>query len=122
MLIVGTAVIFYSVIIENRRAGKVKQQQAKAVTELARAAGATSMTVCEPDVDDLLEVEPGADDLQCATCFITLPKETFRKTHYYCPRCGDMVCVKCGCTDSRACAEGCWWIEPGICSAHEGER
>lgn len=26
-------------------------------------------------------------------------------------------CVKCGCTDDRACKGGCSWVAPGFCSA-----
>lgn len=26
-------------------------------------------------------------------------------------------CRECGCTDDRACGEGCEWVEPGLCSA-----
>ncbi len=26
-------------------------------------------------------------------------------------------CVACGCTDERACPGGCYWYEPGLCSA-----
>jgi len=25
-------------------------------------------------------------------------------------------CVGCGCTDRRACPEGCYWIKPDLCS------
>jgi hypothetical protein len=29
------------------------------------------------------------------------------------------TCIKCGCTDDRACPGGCWWHsqDPPICSA-----
>lgn len=27
------------------------------------------------------------------------------------------VCVGCGCTEERACADGCSWVRPGLCSA-----
>jgi hypothetical protein len=27
-----------------------------------------------------------------------------------------MTCRVCGCTDENACAGGCVWIEPGLCS------
>lgn len=27
------------------------------------------------------------------------------------------VCRGCGCTDVLACDEGCWWIEPDLCSS-----
>ncbi|MFA5376408.1 MAG: hypothetical protein WC455_11745 [Dehalococcoidia bacterium] len=29
----------------------------------------------------------------------------------------DNTCVVCGCTDDRACQEGCFWIARGLCSA-----
>lgn len=25
-------------------------------------------------------------------------------------------CRICGCTDECACADGCWWVEPDLCS------
>ena len=25
-------------------------------------------------------------------------------------------CRKCGCTDERACPNGCWWVEADLCS------
>jgi hypothetical protein len=28
-------------------------------------------------------------------------------------------CHVCGCTEHAPCAEGCWWIEPDLCSACE---
>lgn len=31
------------------------------------------------------------------------------------------VCRLCGCTDARACPGGCWWYEPGLCTAHPDE-
>lgn len=27
------------------------------------------------------------------------------------------ACRVCGCTDDDACDGGCWWHEPGLCSA-----
>lgn len=26
------------------------------------------------------------------------------------------TCRVCGCTDERACPEGCWWVEEDLCS------
>ena len=26
-------------------------------------------------------------------------------------------CRECGCTDTRACEGGCWWVEPDLCSS-----
>lgn len=30
---------------------------------------------------------------------------------------GETACRVCGCTDARACAGGCSWVEPDLCSA-----
>ena len=27
------------------------------------------------------------------------------------------ACRQCGCTDNRACPEGCYWVEDDLCSA-----
>ncbi len=27
------------------------------------------------------------------------------------------ICRTCGCTDTHACAGGCWWVEADLCSA-----
>lgn len=27
------------------------------------------------------------------------------------------TCRGCGCSDSLACEEGCWWVEADLCSA-----
>lgn len=34
-----------------------------------------------------------------------------------CNGCGEKICLKCGCTDSAACPERCYWVEPGLCSS-----
>lgn len=26
------------------------------------------------------------------------------------------ACRECGCTEHAACDDGCWWIEPDLCS------
>lgn len=31
------------------------------------------------------------------------------------------TCRVCGCTDDFGCIEGCWWVEPGLCSRCDGE-
>lgn len=31
-------------------------------------------------------------------------------------------CLICGCTDLEACSDGCYWVEPGICSTCWGHR
>lgn len=30
------------------------------------------------------------------------------------------VCVVCGCSDTRACPGGCFWVAPGLCSRCAG--
>ena len=35
-----------------------------------------------------------------------------------CPGCGEAVCMLCGCTDQKACARGCAWLRPFVCSTH----
>lgn len=32
----------------------------------------------------------------------------------------DQACRVCGCTERRGCAEGCFWVEPDLCSACDG--
>jgi len=34
---------------------------------------------------------------------------------------GAHCCRVCGCTETRACEGGCWWVEPDLCSACEFE-
>ncbi|CAN5889278.1 hypothetical protein BH11PSE1_BH11PSE1_10510 [soil metagenome] len=31
----------------------------------------------------------------------------------------EVACRMCGCTDSRACEGGCYWVEADLCSACE---
>jgi hypothetical protein len=31
------------------------------------------------------------------------------------------TCVGCGCSQSLACTDGCWWAEPQLCSACDDE-
>jgi len=33
-----------------------------------------------------------------------------------CADCGELICVKCGCTESEPCAEGCGWAKNGVCT------
>lgn len=37
----------------------------------------------------------------------------------YCPPCAEGVatCRVCGCTNETPCEDGCWWIEPDLCSS-----
>lgn len=46
---------------------------------------------------------------------------------WVCPECGEKipppgpgVCRVCGCTDLYGCPEGCWWVEPDLCSSCAG--
>lgn len=34
----------------------------------------------------------------------------------------ETACRLCGCSESKACRGGCYWIEPGLCSACVEER
>jgi len=34
---------------------------------------------------------------------------------------GPGVCRVCGCTDEYGCPEGCWWVEPDLCSSCAGK-
>lgn len=34
----------------------------------------------------------------------------------------ERTCRNCGCTDSQACAGGCWWIEADLCSSCQGAQ
>lgn len=51
------------------------------------------------------------DVVMCRNCGTdVLSKET------HCSYCNEQICGSCGCTDSAACAEGCYWMPSGICS------
>jgi hypothetical protein len=39
-----------------------------------------------------------------------------------CAGCHSRICVLCGCVDEMACTGGCFWMFPGICSSHNGDR
>jgi hypothetical protein len=54
----------------------------------------------------------------CHNCGFELSEVTRSRKGYLCPGCDAAVCVVCGCTENRACAEGCSWISPGLCSTH----
>lgn len=34
---------------------------------------------------------------------------------------GPGVCRVCGCTDQYGCPEGCYWVEPDLCSSCAGD-
>lgn len=60
-------------------------------------------------------------EIQCRSCFTVLDPDQLMiaGVPYVCPGCGDRICYVCGCTESRACAGGCYWISSGICSSHK---
>jgi hypothetical protein len=60
---------------------------------------------------------------ECASCDtpFTVDQLLAGALGYYCPSCEAAVCILCGCTDEHACAEGCSWLEPGVCSTHQTE-
>lgn len=39
--------------------------------------------------------------------------------HIYAVRARERACRMCGCTDERACSDGCYWVEVDLCSACE---
>lgn len=57
----------------------------------------------------------------CAECGVQSDAVTLSATGFNCAWCLQPICVMCGCTQSRACEGGCYWISPGICSSHEEE-
>lgn len=58
------------------------------------------------DAIDLL-IATAATAAILAVCFLAMPREEAG------------VCRKCGCTDARACAGGCFWVNSAhtLCSA-----
>jgi hypothetical protein len=63
------------------------------------------------------ESAPG--DTACARCLEPLRVVAIVGKTFRCLSCGASVCLLCGCTDDEPCAGGCYWIAPGLCSAHE---
>ncbi len=62
--------------------------------------------------------EPGGmqDFIKCRNCrLITAVVEG------KCAKCGEEICIVCGCTDSAACPEGCYWTRPNVCSQCDAE-
>lgn len=39
-----------------------------------------------------------------------------------CSDCGELICVRCGCTESAACGDGCDWAADGICTECEDAK
>ena len=84
--------------------------------ELAERLGLGSFTLCNTDA------EVCADPLfPCATCGEVLSGIELALNDYYCPVCLSTVCVMCGCTDDRPCANGCRPVTRGLCSSHGDE-
>ncbi len=34
---------------------------------------------------------------------------------------GELTCRECGCSDSLACEDGCWWAQDDLCSTCAAE-
>ncbi|MBS1797822.1 MAG: hypothetical protein JSS81_28635 [Acidobacteria bacterium] len=73
----------------------------------------------DPDHGDVYEFlmmgfnpEMDAVSVLCKNCrqFVTIADG-------HCPNCMESICPRCGCTDSAACSEGCFWLPDGICSS-----
>lgn len=32
----------------------------------------------------------------------------------------EVFCLDCGCSDNNPCPQGCYWIQPGLCSSCSG--
>ncbi len=58
-------------------------------------------------------------DVVCAQC--GNDQITDWKDDVICTACHARVCILCGCTDDRACRDGCSWMLPGVCSTHDGD-
>ena len=50
--------------------------------------------------------------------YLEVPQHGYTSTH---SRINVRTCRVCGCTDDRACAEGCSWVEADLCSACVGQ-
>lgn len=60
-----------------------------------------------------------------ATYRLNLPRwrqklELARQLRFYAGL--ETACRRCGCSESKACLCGCYWVEPGLCSACVEER
>jgi len=58
-------------------------------------------------------------EIQCRSCYAILDPDRAVPGPLTCTGCGAQVCCICGCTESRACPRGCYWITSGICSSHK---
>ena len=54
----------------------------------------------------------------CGTCGLQNSAFQIVTNDFICVGCLDEICLWCGCTQSRACDEGCYWLRPGVCSSH----
>ncbi|MEO6390826.1 MAG: hypothetical protein ABIP75_03180 [Pyrinomonadaceae bacterium] len=69
--------------------------------------------------------------ITCRHCGANQPKLKAVMDAYTCVKCGDSICITCGCTDHAPCVSGhpldihpgtpCSWVAPGRCSACEAE-
>ena len=65
-----------------------------------------------------LNIFTPTDFTYCRRCqFVTGITEDFR-----CATCGELICLKCGCTESAACVPVCDWARPGMCTNCEDEE
>jgi hypothetical protein len=89
----------------------------------AGAVPADILRINEMDSSERMPISDLPDGfVQCAGCLFVHAKDALKRNGFVCGDCGDMVCVVCGCTDSAACDEGCWWVAPGECSTHDAEN
>lgn len=85
----------------------------------------------EDEDEDDDGADPEEDELECENYFALTPADTVAilaraalqesrsflapNGHVLVPT-GQMVCQGCGCHDGSACAGGCFWIAPNVCS------
>jgi hypothetical protein len=60
-----------------------------------------------PDCGEVLNLTANLEVWTCPYCGAKIPPP------------GPGVCRVCGCTDECGCPEGCWWVEPDLCSSCE---
>jgi hypothetical protein len=71
---------------------------------------------------DQLELAEFVAQLECEAPELSPSRDEHCKPCGRCITCrardlaGVMYCRECGCTDAAGCAEGCWWVEAGLCS------
>jgi hypothetical protein len=52
-----------------------------------------------------------------ATYWINPGEDLVEARRHYAHLMGEQACRVCGCCDSWGCEDGCWWVEPGLCSS-----